>query len=204
MPVPGHALEVGVELEVLHRVLVVALDEAHSGDPLADDPEDPERDLVLVRAHHLDSPSFVFQDRGVVDPNSIGVGDGGLPVGIHGTDVEARVATREDLHHVLGSPARLILGLVEVGELHVPVEAVDHRLGLLRGREDALAGEIEVRVVQHEADVGQGGGGQGRGHDAAGVGEGGEPAETRLQRKPEADHEQDRRGRRPSPGTRRC
>jgi hypothetical protein len=36
-----HALEVGVELEVLHRILVVTLHEADRRDLLTDHPEDP-------------------------------------------------------------------------------------------------------------------------------------------------------------------
>ena len=90
--VPGHALEVGVELEVVDRVLVVAFHEADRRDPLAEDPEDPERDLVLVRARHLDPAAVGLEHGGVVDPHPVGVGDRRLRVGIDGADPKARVA----------------------------------------------------------------------------------------------------------------
>ena len=191
MAVPGHALEVGVELEVVDRVLVVAFHEADRRDPLAEHPEDPEGDLVLVRAHHLDAAAVGLEHGSVVDPHPVGVGHRRQLVGIDGADPKTWVAPSQDLHHVLGASPLPVLGLVEVGELHVLAEAVDHALGLRRGREDALAGEVEVRVVEHEGDVGERDDAERRDHDASHVGQGGEPPEARLQREPQADHEQD-------------
>jgi hypothetical protein len=80
-------LEVSVELEVLHRVLIVAFQEADRRDLLPDDPQDPEHDLVLVGAHHLDPAPVGLKHGRVVDPHPVGVGDGRLLVGIDGADV---------------------------------------------------------------------------------------------------------------------
>jgi hypothetical protein len=80
-------LEVSVELEVLHRVLIVAFQEADRRDLLPDDPQDPEHDLVLVGAHHLDPAPVGLEHGRVVDPHPVGVGDGRLLVGIDGADV---------------------------------------------------------------------------------------------------------------------
>ncbi len=153
MPVPRHPFEVGVELEVLHRVLAVAFHEADRGHLLPRHPQDAEGDLVLVGAHHLDPAPVHLEHGRVVDPHPVGVGDGRLLVGVDGPDVEAGVAAPEHLDHVLRPPPLLILRLVEVRELHVAAQPVDDGLGLLRGREDALAGEVEMRVVEHEGHV---------------------------------------------------
>ena len=91
--VTGNTLEVGVELEVFHRVFVVALHEADGRDLLADDPKDPKGDLVFVRAHHLDSTAVGLEHGRVVDPHPVSVGDRGLLVGVDGSHVEARVAS---------------------------------------------------------------------------------------------------------------
>ena len=129
--VAGHALEVGMELEVLHGVLVVALHEADRGEPLTHHAENSQGDLVLVRAHHLDSPAARLEHGGIVDSHPVGVGHRRLLVRIDGAHVQARVAPSEHFHHLPRPPPRLVLRLVEVGELDVLVEAVDHRLGLL-------------------------------------------------------------------------
>ena len=195
--VTRHTLEMGVELEVLHRVLVVALDEADRGGVLAGDPENPEGDLVLVRAHHLDPAAVGLEHGRVVDPHAVGVGHRRLLVGIDGAHVEMGVSTPEDFHHVLRAQALLVLRLIEVGELHVPAEPIDDVPGLLRGREDPLTGKIEVRVVQNEGDIGQGCEAERRGHDADHVAEGRKPSQARLQGKAKTQHEEHGEGREP-------
>ena len=199
MAVTRYALEVGVELEVLHRVLVVAFQEADPRDLLTDDPEDPERDLVLVGAHHLDPAPAGLEHGRVVDPHPVGVGDARLLVGIDGADVKPRVAPAQDLDHVLGSPPLRVLCPVEIGELHVQAQTVDDVLGLLRGREDPLAGEIEVGVVEHEGHVGEGREAERRHHDADHVAEGWESPEAGLQGEPKPEPQEDRKGDEPAP-----
>ena len=191
MAVTGNTLEVGVELEVFHRVFVVALHEADGRDLLADDPKDPKGDLVFVRAHHLDSTAVGLEHGRVVDPHPIGVGDRRLLVGVDGSHVEARVASAKDVNHVLGASPLLILRLIEIRQLHIPAEVVHDALGLLRGGEDPLPREIEVRVVEHEGNVGENQEAERRDHDADDVAERRESPEARLQGKPQAKNEED-------------
>src|SRR5262249_22872027 len=189
--VARHSLEVSVELEVFHRVLVVTLHEADGRDALTDQPKNPEGYLVFVRAHYLDSPTVGLEHRRVVDAQSVGVGDGGLLVGIDGTDTETRVASTEHFYHVSGSPSRLILPLVEIGELDILVQPVDDGLGLLRRGEDGFASEIEVYVVEVESDIGEDGQAERRDDDGACIEEAREAPEARHERQPRAQGEQD-------------
>ncbi len=197
MPVAGHPLEVGVELEVLHRILVVPFHEADGGDPLPQHAQDAQRDLVLVGAEDLDAAALALQHRRVVDPHPVRVGHARLLVGIDGAHVQVGIATPQHLHHVLGAPPFLVLGLVEVGQLHVPPEEIDDLLGLLRRGEHALAGEVEVGVVEHERHVGQHRDAECGQDDGGGVGDGERAPQPRLQWQPRPEDEEHREGREP-------
>ena len=105
--------------------------------------------------------------------------------------MEARVASAKDVNHVLGASPLLILRLIEIRHLHIPAEAVHDVLGLLRGCEDPLPREIEVRVVEHKGNVGENQEAERRDHDAGDIAERRESPEARLQGKPQSKNEKD-------------
>ena len=195
--VAGEPLEVRVKLEVVDRVLVVTLDETDGDHAAPEHTQDAQRDLVLVGTHHLNAPSVRFEHRRVVDADSERLRDGRLLVGIDGAHAQERVAATEHLDHVAGALARRVLCLIEVRELHLLVERVDHLLRLARRGEHSLARQVEMRIVKRQRYVCQRGDRHGGRDDPHRVRGGGEASEARLERKPDAQTEQEQHGREP-------
>src|SRR3989449_2155356 len=115
-------LDVGMELEVVERVFAVPLQEADGGGALAKEPEDAERDVVLVGAHHLDAAAVGLQDGGIVQANAVRLGQLRLLVGIDGAHVKPRVAAAENPNERLGPTAVLAGGGLEGREVDGPRE----------------------------------------------------------------------------------
>ena len=89
-----------------------------------------------------------LENRRVAQPHAVGLRDGRLAVRIDGAHLEQRVASAHHFQHIFDAPAVGILATIEVGELDRLLQLVDHGHRLARRREDLLAGEIEVQVVQ--------------------------------------------------------
>src|SRR3989441_9415626 len=132
-----------MELEVVERVFAVPLQEAYGGGALAKEPEDAERDVVLVGAHHLDAAAVGLQDGGIVQANAVRLGQLRLLVGIDGAHVKERVAAAENLDERLGPTAVLVGSVREVRELDVPRDRARDGVRLQGRGERALAGQVE-------------------------------------------------------------
>ena len=116
MAVVGCAFEVRVELEVVHRQLAVALEEADRERTLAQHALDADGDLGLVGALDQDAPAGGLDDGGVVEADALAARELRLLVGIDGEDLEQRIAPAHHLQDVAGAPPDRILGAVEIGD----------------------------------------------------------------------------------------
>ena len=84
--VVGHALEVRVELEAVHRELAVALEEADGERTRAQHALDADGDLRLVGALDEHATAGGLDDGGVVEADALAAREFRLLVGIDGED----------------------------------------------------------------------------------------------------------------------
>ena len=85
--VVGHAFEVRVELEAVHRELAVALEEADGERTRAQHALDADGDLRLVGALDEDAPAGGLDDGGVVEADTLAARELRPLVGIDGEDL---------------------------------------------------------------------------------------------------------------------
>src|ERR671925_883558 len=109
MAVVGCALQMRVELEIVHRKLAVALEEADRIHTLAQHTLYAEGDLGLVGALHQYAAPLRFDHRGVVDADAGGARERRLLVRIDRDQLEARIAPFHDPQNIARAPTAGIL-----------------------------------------------------------------------------------------------
>ena len=96
MAVAGAAFEMRVVLEIVHRQLAVAFEEAGRNRAPAQCALDADGDLGLVRALHQHPAPLRLDHRGIVDLDALLARECRLPVGVDRDDFEQRVAPGHD------------------------------------------------------------------------------------------------------------
>ena len=196
--VVGDALEVGVELEIVDRQLVVPVQKAHRLQVGAKQALDADRDLALIGCFDLHAASVRLEHGGIRRSQSRSSCRGGFSIRIDDTQPKSRIAARHLLEHRTHALAARILRPQKIGERNRLFEFLDDLHRLIRRRIGLFSGQVDVHVVQHDGHIGQ--------HCNADAGrEHGKlvehvrgPGPARLQREPPSDCEQHGNGNQPA------
>lgn len=198
MAVAGAAFQMRVELEIVHRQLAMAFEEAGGDGAAAQRAPDAERDLRLVGALHQHAAPLGLDHRGVVEADALLPRQRRLAVRIDGGDLQQRVAPRHHLQQVAGAPAFGILAAVEIGQGDLGAQVLD---GAQRGRGrrvGLLPRQVDMDVVERQRDARQHGDAETGQDDGGGIEPPAPGAAAHLQRQAQPGGKEQQQGEHPA------